>query len=448
MVAPPRVREPPSGESWNTPSVAYRKSGRDDDVVDAEAERYLYKRPEAEARPVVVPTMADNISRQANNGTFNGITGKSSVAPKAPDLVADFPSLAPAGPKSSGPYKKVVVPQRGGPVAAGSVAFLGKVVKGASRGIGSRDRFAEKPKARSSVALPADSSTGYYRSNVLPEDDPEMQQFLYSGSSSGTTAGLFDDLTTQASKLRVQALPKDDDFPAMRPSSAPKAVPSRKGMVAYVKEEEDAFPIQESKKGKKGKKQQKQQAAEAAGKKALTEVHTPQNPTSWTGPAPTQIKAAPTVPAPAPQVTLSSDDFPSMGGGKQKGKQVVKKAVTVPANDVNRGRQSVNGQTSVNGWIGGNEYMPEVAKDKAELVARNQGMMRDMKALLQGDEAKFNAFKSVSGRLQKGDVQGREYHATFTTLFGRNAEAQRLFKELVVLLPAKAKQEMLMPFCK
>ena len=88
------------------------------------------------------------------------------------------------------------------------------------------------------------------------------------------------------------------------------------------------------------------------------------------------------------------------------------------------------------------------AKDKAELVARNQGMMRDMKALLQGDEAKFNAFKSVSGRLQKGDVQGREYHATFTTLFGRNAEAQRLFKELVVLLPAKAKQEMLMPFCK
>ncbi len=68
-------------------------------------------------------------------------------------------------------------------------------------------------------------------------------------------------------------------------------------------------------------------------------------------------------------------------------------------------------------------------------------------ALLEGDEGRFGEFKSISQGLQKGSVGGKEYHRAFAQVFGRGAEAHRLFKELVVLLPVKAKQDMLRPFC-
>jgi len=49
--------------------------------------------------------------------------------------------------------------------------------------------------------------------------------------------------------------------------------------------------------------------------------------------------------------------------------------------------------------------------------------------------------------LQKGQMQGQAYHSAFVQVFGSGVEAQRLFKELVVLLPVKDKQDMLLPFC-
>ena len=45
--------------------------------------------------------------------------------------------------------------------------------------------------------------------------------------------------------------------------------------------------------------------------------------------------------------------------------------------------------------------------------------------------------------LQKGSLGGASYHAAFVNLFGQSPRAKYLFRELVVLLPVKDKQEAL-----
>jgi len=42
---------------------------------------------------------------------------------------------------------------------------------------------------------------------------------------------------------------------------------------------------------------------------------------------------------------------------------------------------------------------------------------------------------------------GEAYYRAFEKLFGTGAEAKRIFKELVVLLPLQKVQQMLVPFC-
>lgn len=189
--------------------TAYRKKDVDE-VLDPEQQKYLYRRPEA--RPVVIPSMADKVAAVLPSSSSGG----SAMAAPAPDLRFDFPGL-PAAPKKEKTAKKfgdslpsspdthtlplTCMHHCFGSVSAvftdscliidltaaykrqgkndpvlGSVASITKVVKGSSRGIKGTGRFEEKPKPV--VQWYEKPSSGVYRparNAPLPEDDPEMQ---------------------------------------------------------------------------------------------------------------------------------------------------------------------------------------------------------------------------------------------------------------------------------
>ncbi|KAM5227334.1 E3 ubiquitin-protein ligase ZNF598 [Ctenodactylus gundi] len=73
---------------------------------------------------------------------------------------------------------------------------------------------------------------------------------------------------------------------------------------------------------------------------------------------------------------------------------------------------------------------------------RNFQLIQSIKDFLQSDEDRFNKFKSHSGEFRQGMISAAEYYKSCRNLLGENF--QKIFSELLVLLPDTAKQQELL----
>ncbi|XP_028008760.2 E3 ubiquitin-protein ligase ZNF598 isoform X4 [Eptesicus fuscus] len=73
---------------------------------------------------------------------------------------------------------------------------------------------------------------------------------------------------------------------------------------------------------------------------------------------------------------------------------------------------------------------------------RNLQLIQSIKDFLQSDEARFSEFKSHSGEFRKGVISAAQYYKSCRDLLGENF--QKIFNELLVLLPDTAKQQELL----
>ncbi|XP_017366526.1 E3 ubiquitin-protein ligase ZNF598 isoform X2 [Cebus imitator] len=80
---------------------------------------------------------------------------------------------------------------------------------------------------------------------------------------------------------------------------------------------------------------------------------------------------------------------------------------------------------------------------------RNLQLIQSIRDFLQSDEARFSEFKSHSGEFRQGLISAAQYYKSCRDLLGENF--QKVFNELLVLLPDTAKQQELlsahMDFC-
>ncbi|XP_016063468.1 PREDICTED: zinc finger protein 598, partial [Miniopterus natalensis] len=73
---------------------------------------------------------------------------------------------------------------------------------------------------------------------------------------------------------------------------------------------------------------------------------------------------------------------------------------------------------------------------------RNLQLIQSIKDFLQSDEARFSQFKSHSGEFRQGVISAAQYYKSCRDLLGENF--QKIFNELLVLLPDTAKQQELL----
>ncbi|XP_076996437.1 E3 ubiquitin-protein ligase ZNF598 [Tamandua tetradactyla] len=73
---------------------------------------------------------------------------------------------------------------------------------------------------------------------------------------------------------------------------------------------------------------------------------------------------------------------------------------------------------------------------------RNLELIQSIKDFLQSDEARFSKFKSHSGQFRQGMISAAQYYKSCWDLLGENF--QKIFHELLVLLPDTAKQQELL----
>ncbi|XP_012997541.1 E3 ubiquitin-protein ligase ZNF598 isoform X1 [Cavia porcellus] len=73
---------------------------------------------------------------------------------------------------------------------------------------------------------------------------------------------------------------------------------------------------------------------------------------------------------------------------------------------------------------------------------RNLQLIQSIKDFLQSDEARFSKFKSHSGEFRQGMISAAQYYRSCRDLLGENF--QKIFSELLVLLPDTAKQQELL----
>ncbi|XP_037364001.1 E3 ubiquitin-protein ligase ZNF598 [Talpa occidentalis] len=73
---------------------------------------------------------------------------------------------------------------------------------------------------------------------------------------------------------------------------------------------------------------------------------------------------------------------------------------------------------------------------------RNLRLIQSIKDFLQSDEARFSEFKSHSGEFRQGVISAAQYYKSCRDLLGENF--QKIFNELLVLLPDTAKQQELL----
>ncbi|XP_058142629.1 E3 ubiquitin-protein ligase ZNF598 isoform X2 [Dasypus novemcinctus] len=73
---------------------------------------------------------------------------------------------------------------------------------------------------------------------------------------------------------------------------------------------------------------------------------------------------------------------------------------------------------------------------------RNLELIQSIKDFLQSDEARFSKFKSHSGQFRQGMISAAQYYQSCRDLLGENF--QKIFNELLVLLPDTAKQQELL----
>uniref|UniRef100_A0A8C5KIE8 RING-type E3 ubiquitin transferase n=1 Tax=Jaculus jaculus TaxID=51337 RepID=A0A8C5KIE8_JACJA len=73
---------------------------------------------------------------------------------------------------------------------------------------------------------------------------------------------------------------------------------------------------------------------------------------------------------------------------------------------------------------------------------RNLQLIQSIKDFLQSDEARFSRFKSQSGEFRQGMISAAQYYKSCWDLLGENF--QKIFSELLVLLPDTAKQQELL----
>lgn len=73
---------------------------------------------------------------------------------------------------------------------------------------------------------------------------------------------------------------------------------------------------------------------------------------------------------------------------------------------------------------------------------RNLQLIQSIRDFLQSDEARFSKFKSYSGEFRQGVISAAQYYKSCRDLLGENFE--KIFNELLVLLPDTAKQQELL----
>lgn len=73
---------------------------------------------------------------------------------------------------------------------------------------------------------------------------------------------------------------------------------------------------------------------------------------------------------------------------------------------------------------------------------RNLQLIRSVRGLLASDEARFSEFRSRSGEFRQGMISAAQYYKSCRDLLGENF--QKIFNELLVLLPDTAKQQELL----
>ncbi|KAM4813480.1 E3 ubiquitin-protein ligase ZNF598 isoform X1 [Urocitellus parryii] len=73
---------------------------------------------------------------------------------------------------------------------------------------------------------------------------------------------------------------------------------------------------------------------------------------------------------------------------------------------------------------------------------RNLQLIQSIKNFVQSDEARFSKFKSHSGEFRQGMISAAQYYKSCRDLLGENF--QKIFSELLVLLPDTAKQQELL----
>lgn len=73
---------------------------------------------------------------------------------------------------------------------------------------------------------------------------------------------------------------------------------------------------------------------------------------------------------------------------------------------------------------------------------RNLQLIQSIRDFLQSDEARFSKFKSQSGEFRQGVISAAQYYKSCRDLLGENF--QKIFNELLVLLPDTAKQQELL----
>ncbi|XP_014681187.1 PREDICTED: zinc finger protein 598-like [Priapulus caudatus] len=76
-------------------------------------------------------------------------------------------------------------------------------------------------------------------------------------------------------------------------------------------------------------------------------------------------------------------------------------------------------------------------------AARNHALIASVRAALDGDAARFDAFKTMSGGFRRGAVPAHEYYAQCVALFGA-VHFRDIVPELLVLLPNIARQQELL----
>lgn len=73
---------------------------------------------------------------------------------------------------------------------------------------------------------------------------------------------------------------------------------------------------------------------------------------------------------------------------------------------------------------------------------RNLQLIQSIKDFLQSDEARFSEFKNHSGEFRQGVISAAQYYKSCRDLLGESF--QKIFNELLVLLPDTAKQQELL----
>lgn len=86
--------------------------------------------------------------------------------------------------------------------------------------------------------------------------------------------------------------------------------------------------------------------------------------------------------------------------------------------------------------------MPQAYLVPENFRERNLQLIQSIKDFLQSDEARFSEFKSHSGEFRQGVISAAQYYKSCRDLLGDNF--QKIFNELLVLLPDTAKQQELL----